>query len=174
MTAVAGDAGHERMDPTQCLHGALGSLCAEERARVVVTLPDSLPAVRAVAVQLERAILDILVNALEAGRNVVMHAAAEERTVKFLSRSAAPAPVEPGRYMVIEVKDDGPGVHPRIESSLFKTFSTTKGSGRGNGLAEVSRVMASHQGYVEIQSSGAGSTARLFLPLARANKVYGA
>ena len=53
-----------------------------------------------------------------------------------------------GEWVVLEVRDDGPGVPPEVRQRIFDPFFTTKEKGSGLGLAIVSRIAEAHGGRV--------------------------
>jgi len=76
-----------------------------------------------------------------------------------------------GRYWVISVRDQGPGIAPEQQGNLFQPFRRLhEGShpaiaGVGLGLALVQTVVQRHGGTVQVcSSSGAGADFRLLLP----------
>lgn len=74
-----------------------------------------------------------------------------------------------GRFLVVEVTDDGVGVAPEILSNVFEPFFTTKevGKGTGMGLSQVHGFAHQSGGAVDIDSiPGRGTRVRLFLPSA--------
>jgi two-component system cell cycle sensor histidine kinase/response regulator CckA len=74
----------------------------------------------------------------------------------------------PGKYVVLRVSDTGVGIAPELLEKLFIPFVTTKGerSGTGLGLAVVYGIVASHRGFIDVQSAvGKGSTFEVFLPV---------
>lgn len=73
-----------------------------------------------------------------------------------------------GEEIVAEVTDDGTGIAPEVLPRIFEPFYSTKGGrGTGIGLTQVSRVVALHQGKVEVDTVlGQGTTVRLVLPAA--------
>jgi len=78
-----------------------------------------------------------------------------------------------GRYGVIAVSDDGPGMEPDLRVSAFDRFSRgdERGSvpGSGLGLAIVKRIAVRAGGEVELQSTlGQGTHVRVRLPLSDA------
>ncbi|MZD10288.1 HAMP domain-containing protein, partial [Streptomyces sp. SID5785] len=84
-------------------------------------------------------------------------------------------PLAPGtRACVIEVADDGPGIHPDEAPHVFDRFYRATPSGRpegdtapgsGLGLAIASAVATAHGGRLELDNRpGAGCTFRLLLP----------
>jgi PAS domain S-box-containing protein len=78
--------------------------------------------------------------------------------------------VEPGEYIQIVVTDTGHGMEHHVMERVFEPFFTTKGIGEGTGmgLAVVYGIVKSLHGTIAVESEpGAGSTFRVFLPMAR-------
>jgi signal transduction histidine kinase len=122
-----------------------------------LTIPEDLPAVRADAVRIEQALVEILSNALDAmpggGR---------------LSLTAAAATGPDGAAGVeISVRDTGCGILPETLPLVGQPFFTTRPEGTGLGLATARRFVEQHGGQLEIASApGAGTTIRIWLPAA--------
>ena len=69
--------------------------------------------------------------------------------------------------VVIEVKDDGPGIPPERLQRIFDPFFTTKERGTGLGLALAQEIAQEHGGQLTCASTpGAGTTFSLRLPAA--------
>jgi sensor histidine kinase regulating citrate/malate metabolism len=98
-------------------------------------------------------------NAFEAHQSVPVKAAPPEVTVSLR---------EEPENLLIEVKDNGPGIDPSVRDRLFEAGATTKGAGRGLGLAIVARLVATAGGFVACQSDGRGTSLRIELPRAGA------
>lgn len=98
--------------------------------------------------QLNRVLMNLLRNAMEAGaqRVTVWAAAAADGTV-------------------IEVLDDGPGLPPKALANLFQPFAgSARPGGTGLGLAIAREVMRAHGGdIVLVESTARGTTFRLTL-----------
>lgn len=76
--------------------------------------------------------------------------------------------VEPGRYAVIDVEDNGRGMPPEVASRAFEPFYTTKALGRGTGLglAMVYGFAQQSGGTAVIESQpGRGTRVSVLLPL---------
>ncbi|MBI5637300.1 MAG: HAMP domain-containing protein [Nitrospinae bacterium] len=56
--------------------------------------------------------------------------------------------VNGGNRILIEVRDDGPGVDPANLDKIFLPYFSTKKKGTGLGLAIVNRIIADHQGTI--------------------------
>lgn len=131
-------------------------------------LADGLPLVMADEGQLQLALLHLVRNAAEAigaGPGTVVL-----RTRYALVGTSGEGPgdvvLPPGRYVVVDVDDDGPGVAPWIRDRMFEPFATTRGAGRGLGLAAVAGVARSHGGAVRVQALDPGVRFSLYLPAA--------
>jgi PAS domain S-box-containing protein len=103
---------------------------------------------------------DLLVNACEA----------MPRAGRINLRTAAAGPsgdLRPGSYALLEVEDEGRGIDPETQKHLFEPFYSTKGIGRGTGLATAYGTLRQCGGDVEVVSDpGRGTLVRLLLPLA--------
>jgi signal transduction histidine kinase len=73
-----------------------------------------------------------------------------------------------GGSIVVEIRDDGPGIEPEIQARLFEPFFTTKPAGRGTGLGlSISRrIVHEHGGRIDLESApGQGTCVRVTLPV---------
>jgi signal transduction histidine kinase len=68
---------------------------------------------------------------------------------------------------IFTVRDDGPGIDPKVRKTLFEPFVTTKGGGTGLGLPMVKRIVQTHGGTVTVEEPGRGCVFRLEIPLVR-------
>ena len=83
-------------------------------------------------------------------------------------------PLKPGRYVKLEVEDDGIGMNAVTLEKIFDPFFTTKDLGHGLGLAAVLGIVRGHQGGIQINSGqDEGTTFALLFP-ALADDVSGA
>lgn len=103
--------------------------------------------------KLKQALLNIIVNALQAVKGE------PSAYVKSLGR------VE-GRFYVIEITDNGPGIPKDILSKVFEPFYTTKSKGTGLGLAITHRIIEGHLGEIKVSSElRKGTTFLIKLPI---------
>jgi signal transduction histidine kinase len=120
--------------------------------RLSVEVLDGVPAVMADRRLLERAVVNLLENALQA--------VGEDGSIRVRLRSA-----EDGRRAEIEIEDSGTGIDPAVKDRLFEPFFSTKTSGSGLGLALVKRIAEDHGGGVSLETApGQGTRAILWLP----------
>ncbi len=105
--------------------------------------------------QLQRAILNITLNAIEA--------AEPDGNVWFSATEG-----ETQAEVCLKIADDGPGINPSIRERVFNPFFTTKDTGTGLGLAIAHRIAEAHGGRVGVgPRPGGGAIFRLTLKAAR-------
>jgi len=70
--------------------------------------------------------------------------------------------------VVVEIRDNGPGISPEIEGHIFEPFFTTKavGEGTGLGLDTVQRIVRKHRGSIQVTSVPGDTRFQVLLPLA--------
>jgi PAS domain S-box-containing protein len=78
-----------------------------------------------------------------------------------------PGPLAPGRYVRIDVTDQGGGIPPEILPRIFDPYFTTRLEGTGLGLYSSYAIVSKHGGHIAAESRpGEGSTFRIHLPAA--------
>jgi signal transduction histidine kinase len=117
-----------------------------------VEASDGVPSVMADRRLIERAVVNLLENALQA--------VGEDGAIRVRLRSG-----EAGRRAEIEIEDTGAGIDATVKERLFEPFFSTKTSGSGLGLALVKRIAEDHGGGVSLEPApGRGTRAVLWLP----------
>ncbi|GEM_PF-474045 len=112
------------------------------------------PAVRGDAVRLERALLNLVNNALDATD--------EGGEVAISVRSAERGGIAGAE---LAVSDTGCGIPPENLEGIFRPFFTTKQTGTGLGLAIIQKIVEEHAGTVSVASEqGRGTVFTIFLP----------
>jgi PAS domain S-box-containing protein len=70
-----------------------------------------------------------------------------------------------GPYVVLSIRDQGPGIPRELWPRIFEPFFTTKPRGTGLGLATVYSIVRKHGGHIDVGSElGVGTTFRAYLP----------
>ncbi len=82
-----------------------------------------------------------------------------------LTITAAAARVTESSYIDLVFSDTGHGIPEDIKDKIFLPFFTTKEKGTGLGLAIVHKIVVSHGGSISVDSSDAGTTFKIRLPL---------
>lgn len=129
-------------------------------------LADDLDAVEADAGQLGQVFDNLVINAIQAmPRGGIVRIDAVNLTLAEGNEWGLPA----GRFVRIDVVDQGPGIPPDVLPRIFDPFFTTKSSGSGLGLAIAYSVVSRHGGRITVRSNEAtGSVFSILLPSARA------
>jgi signal transduction histidine kinase len=126
----------------------------DKKAIRVATDFQHLPAVACFAGKVDQALLNILLNAIQASER--------EGVIEIRTRSEGEADV------VVEVEDHGSGIRPEHLPHIFEPFFTTKpvGAGAGLGLSVSYGVVRDQGGTIGVESVvGRGSLFRIRLPV---------
>jgi two-component system NtrC family sensor kinase len=130
----------------------------QQETVVEVAIDHDLPTIRGDRKQLAEALLNLMVNALEAmaGRGTLAI-----RACSVPSQSDQNF----GTCIRIDISDTGPGIDDEYIPRLFEPFFTTKSSGTGLGLSIVYSTIQRHGGEVKVRNmEGGGITFSIFLP----------
>ena len=148
----------ERLDLGEMIQEVLAIINAEARRQGVVMrteLDAGLPPVRGDRVQLQQVVLNLVMNAIEAMKEV----ADRPRGLLIKTRPDASSQV------LVAVQDNGVGLHEQNVERVFEAFYTTKAEGMGMGLAISRWIIEAHGGRLwAAASSGHGATFQFTLP----------
>ncbi|HVW22223.1 MAG TPA: GAF domain-containing protein [Opitutaceae bacterium] len=127
---------------------------AQNKVQVIFDPPARAYVVDGHKAQLQQVLLNLLLNAMQAmpggGAITLAIVAGEAQTVR------------------LDVSDTGSGIPEAIRSRVFDSFLSGRPDGTGLGLAIAKRIMLSHHGDIAVaETSPAGTTLRLTLPLAK-------
>ena len=135
----------------QELDALLAPQAKRQRVAFAVRLPDQPVTMVGHADRLKQALLNILINALEA---------MPERGALTMSLEQHDGTAR------ITVQDDGPGIPPDLLGAIYDMHFTTKSGGTGVGLYVARSVVQAHSGTIEVDSApGDGTRFILTLPL---------
>lgn len=154
---------HGPCDLTEVIRDVLPLVRSEiERHRILLetSVPPDLPPVIGDRIQLQQVLLNLLLNAAEAMREVppglrriVVRATADHRD---------------GLWAIVAVEDAGVGFGETEASRLFEAFYTTKPAGLGMGLSISRSIIESHRGRLwATANADHGATFHFALPAAR-------
>jgi PAS domain S-box-containing protein len=123
---------------------------AQQQVRVRLLPPEGdLPAVPLDADKFEQAVLNLMINALEAmpsGGILTLAAAMRDGSLR------------------VEVTDTGPGIPEEIQKNLFEPYFSTKGTGTGMGLALSEKLISQHGGHIDYTTGARGTTFSITIP----------
>jgi len=119
-------------------------------------IPQDLPKIKGIGVQLEQVFLNMIINACEA-----MAGKKGELAISARIGKDNPDKVE------VTVSDNGCGISKENLNRLFDIFFTTKGpQGTGVGLSMAYRIVKDHNGDINVESEvGKGSKFTVLLPI---------
>jgi PAS domain S-box-containing protein len=127
---------------------------ANNSVLVRTQLTEGLPRLQGDRVQLQQVLLNLIINAIEAMRDV-----GEEERELLISTRREPDGVS------VEVRDSGPGFAPEALESVFEPFYTTKPEGMGMGLSICRSIIEAHGGRLwAIPSEPQGALFQFTIP----------
>lgn len=126
--------------------------------KTVLKLAPNLPKVRGNGLQIQKVIINLIQNGIEA-----MHDAGAASGAISVRVRTSPA----GRMAQVTVSDTGPGLDTQNAQQIFEPFFSTKSGGLGLGLAVSRAVVEAHGGQLWIDPKpGPGATFHFTLPYA--------
>lgn len=132
-------------------------------------LMENAPSVEADIAQMQQLLMNLVINAAEAtaGKQgaVLITTGVQDVDEHYIESALAPAEIAPGRYVLLQVHDNGIGMTQETIDKIFDPFFSTKFTGRGLGLAAVLGIVRGHRGAIKIYSTpGQGTTFKVLLP----------
>jgi PAS domain S-box-containing protein len=140
----------------------------ESRARLVLDLGEGLPPTGADRFQLRQVVTNLVLNALDAMEGKRGTLTLRTESVRLEAAKSEPFGLGAGSYVKVTVSDTGTGVRPETRERLFEPFFSTKGAGRGMGLAAALGIVRAHRGWLGVEvTSTQGTTFAILLPVAQ-------
>jgi two-component system cell cycle sensor histidine kinase/response regulator CckA len=140
----------------------------ESKARLVLELGAELPPVGADRFQLRQVVTNLVLNALDAmeGNRGVLTLRTEN--VLLDASQSETYGIGAGSYVKVTVTDTGVGIRREARERLFEPFFSTKGAGRGMGLAAAAGIVKAHRGWLGVEAtSPEGTRFSVLLPIAQ-------
>lgn len=146
----------EKVEIARTVNHVCGLLRPEAAAReieLVAEVESELPTMTADPVRLTQALMNLVINA--------MQAVEKKGRIEVSVRRAEGA-------ILVQVRDDGPGIPPEKLGSIFDPYFTTKAEGSGLGLWIAQQIATAHGGSLQAQNGpNRGAVFAMLLPLAR-------
>lgn len=135
-----------------------------------LNLHTPLPAVEADTEQIRQVIMNLVINASEAiGDNdgaIDISTGCIDCDRNYLKDLFIDENLAEGRYVLLEITDNGCGMERETLAKLFDPFFTTKFTGRGLGMAAVLGIVRGHKGAIKVYSEPLkGTTFKILLPV---------
>jgi PAS domain S-box-containing protein len=133
---------------------------------LTLELTDELTLVTVDPVQLEQALINMVINARDAIPGAGAIRIRTERVEIDTATAARTTGLEPGTHVALSVSDTGTGMSVEVQKRIFEPFFTTKAQGKGTGLGltTVDGFVRQAGGSLRVDSSpGAGTTFTIYL-----------
>lgn len=125
----------------------------EKKISVTTDVDAHLPEIRADKDKLGQALINLLLNALEASP--------QGGCIKVDCRRYS----QPEGGILVDISDQGCGIPDGCTQHIFEPFFTTKSKGTGLGLNNVKRIIGAHKGKIEFENlDPCGAAFRVLLP----------
>jgi len=139
------------------------------QAGLQLQLSEGLPAFQGDAAQIRQVLMNLVLNASEAladkGSTITVRTGSLLATHEYLMRTDFHDLAVEGRYVFIEVSDNGCGMDAVTQAKIFDPFFTTKFTGRGLGLPAVLGIVRGHRGAIQVYSEpGKGTAFKVLFP----------
>jgi two-component system sensor kinase FixL len=149
----------EPLELNEAIEETIKLVSSDARRRgvtLLLELAENLPEIRADAGQLQQALLNLFLTAMDAMKDTPV------ASRKIVVRSSA----RNGDSVAASVEDCGHGIPADKIGKVFDTFFTTKEGGMGLGLALARSIAEAHGGYLFAENNtSAGATFHLILPM---------
>jgi two-component system sensor histidine kinase HydH len=147
----------EQVDISKLVLHVCNLLRPEAEARGIelkASLPEALPEFPVDSVRLTQALMNLVINALQA----------VEKSGRIEVSAAVSLDI-----LSVFVRDSGPGIPADKATALFDPFFTTKAEGHGLGLWIAQQIVTAHGGRLTAQNNdGAGATFTIAIPFRKA------
>ena len=129
-----------------------------------------IPSITGDASQIRQVVMNLIINAAEAigdaEGEINVSLAKTEIKAGQAEKDHLGLIIPAGRYICIEVSDNGCGMADDTRRKIFEPFYTTKFTGRGLGMSAVLGIIKAHNGALQLESQqGQGTAFKVYLPV---------
>ncbi len=132
-----------------------------------IDISDDLYNIEADKGQISQVISNLLINAKQAmpdGGNIFIRVS-NINEINKINKGLS------GKYIAIEIEDQGHGIEKDLLDRIFDPYFTTKKRGTGLGLAVVHSIVRKHKGFIKVESKiNQGTIFKIYLPGILKNK----
>lgn len=146
--------------------------------RIETALTTPLPTIEADPGQMQQVIMNLILNGAEAiqenkaGLIEIITQIQVYHPENSLYWQYTGVPMEEGRYVRLDIRDNGIGMDEATLGKIFDPFFTTKFTGRGLGLAVVLGIIRGHRGGLRVTSvPGLGAQFTILFPISKDQSV---
>lgn len=132
-----------------------------ENVTIIRDYDPSLPEFNHDPEQIEQVMLNI-------GRNALQALSKQGGTITLRTRTAFQVLLHNQRYRLtarIDIEDDGPGISPHLQDTLFYPMVSGRSDGTGLGLSIAQNLINQHQGKIEFNSWPGHTEFSVYLPI---------
>ena len=156
---------HQVLTPAELLRDAVRVAAAGSMVEITLEVDEDSGPIKVDRGQMLQVFQNLIINAIQAMPDpsegvIVLRAVNLE-----LGPDELP-PLHAGKYVQVDVQDNGSGIPADVIERIFDPFFTTKKHGTGLGLATVLSIVRAHGGQIGVDSTvGSGTTFTVFLPV---------
>jgi PAS domain S-box-containing protein len=152
----------------EIVHNAVDFIFSGSSVDCKISIPMDIWPIKANKSQIEQVFQNLALNAKEAIQEYGVFTVEAKNTL--ITSEKRPLSIPPGKYVRVEVKDNGIGISEKIINKIFNPYFSTKQKGEdkgtGLGLAICHSIITKHQGFISVESEkGKGTIFSLHLPV---------
>lgn len=157
---------HDRINIHRVLEQIIAITQAEthDSIRLIRDYDPSLPDLNGDAEQIHQAILNIVGNA----RQSLIESNTEDGCIRIRTRAAHQVTLGGKLHRLacqIEISDNGPGISPDLQKSIFYPMVSGRAHGSGLGLSIAQQYISQHKGIIEFDSHPGSTRFSIMLPM---------
>lgn len=163
----------ENVNLNQLIQDHLGLIEAvvPKHTQLELTLTPALASINMDRGHAQQALMNLILNgveAIQAGPGVLQITTGQQTVeASQTTQLVGGEQILPGRYVFLQVKDNGVGISTTMRERIFEPYFTTKQGGSGLGLPATIGIVRRYRGGLSVESQeGKGTSFTLFFPFA--------